>query len=141
MHSPVELDDDLRDAMADIGGDVKHIVSPNYEHVKFAKQWIDAFPSESPSPSPRKYLKKNQPAHQLPIQCTTHFYLHVHIDAAAYGCPGAMAKYPDIGYKQEVPTSAGEMPPGWPKEVEAVWFDCEKNPFTGKPFFNEVNFV
>ena len=106
VHSPVELDDDLRKALADIGGEVKHIVSPNYEHVKFAKQWIDAFP-----------------------------------DATGYGCPGAKAKYPSIGYDVEVPTSEGQLPSGWPAEIQPVWFDCEKNPFTGKPFFNEVNFV
>lgn len=26
-------------------GEVKHIVSPNYEHIKYAAQWIDAFPA------------------------------------------------------------------------------------------------
>ncbi|CAM9381047.1 unnamed protein product [Chrysoparadoxa australica] len=43
IHSPVDLDDDLRKALAEIGP-VKHIVSPNYEHLKWAPQWIEAFP-------------------------------------------------------------------------------------------------
>mmetsp|Transcript_36312 Transcript_36312/g.85181 ORF Transcript_36312/g.85181 Transcript_36312/m.85181 type:complete len:337 (-) Transcript_36312:1251-2261(-) len=106
VHSPVELDADMRSAISDIGGEVKYIVSPNYEHMKFAKQWFEAFPN-----------------------------------AAACGCPGIKEKYPDVGYQTEVPASDGSMPQGWPAEIEAIFFDCEKNPFTGKPFFNEVNFV
>lgn len=43
VHSPVELDDDLRSELAKIGN-VKYIVSPNSEHVKYAQQWIDAYP-------------------------------------------------------------------------------------------------
>lgn len=37
VHSPVNLDDDLAAALAEIG-EVKHIVTPNYEHTKFAQQ-------------------------------------------------------------------------------------------------------
>ncbi len=37
VHSPVELDDDLAAALGELG-EVKHIVSPNYEHTKYAKQ-------------------------------------------------------------------------------------------------------
>lgn len=39
VHSPVSLDDDLAAALAELG-EVKHIVSPNYEHTKFAQQVI-----------------------------------------------------------------------------------------------------
>ena len=38
VHSPVSLDDRLADAI-DAIGTVKHVVSPNYEHVKWAAQW------------------------------------------------------------------------------------------------------
>ena len=37
VHSPVQLDDTLAAALDELG-DVKHIVSPNYEHVKYAPQ-------------------------------------------------------------------------------------------------------
>ena len=37
LQSPVELTPELRDAINALGT-LKHIVSPNYEHVKFAKQ-------------------------------------------------------------------------------------------------------
>ncbi|KAK9904745.1 hypothetical protein WJX75_001725 [Coccomyxa subellipsoidea] len=43
VHSPVHLDDDLAAALATLG-DVKHIVSPNYEHTKYAQQWIERYP-------------------------------------------------------------------------------------------------
>mmetsp|Transcript_29165 Transcript_29165/g.93360 ORF Transcript_29165/g.93360 Transcript_29165/m.93360 type:complete len:232 (-) Transcript_29165:383-1078(-) len=43
VHSPVELDAALKKELADIGP-VECIVSPNYEHVKYAQQWIDAYP-------------------------------------------------------------------------------------------------
>ena len=43
IHSPIELDADTKAAVDELGL-VKHIVSPNYEHVKFARQWIEADP-------------------------------------------------------------------------------------------------
>jgi len=43
VHSPVNLDEPLRQALDKIGT-VKHVVSPNYEHVKYAKEWQEAFP-------------------------------------------------------------------------------------------------
>jgi hypothetical protein len=43
VHSPVALDQPLRDALAELGP-VKHIVTPNTEHQKWAPDWIRAFP-------------------------------------------------------------------------------------------------
>mmetsp|Transcript_33600 Transcript_33600/g.75425 ORF Transcript_33600/g.75425 Transcript_33600/m.75425 type:complete len:333 (+) Transcript_33600:20-1018(+) len=43
VHSPVELDEALRSSL-DALGPVRHIVSPNFEHVKWAAQWKEAFP-------------------------------------------------------------------------------------------------
>ena len=37
VHSPVSLDDELAAALAELG-DVKHIVTPNFEHTKYAQQ-------------------------------------------------------------------------------------------------------
>ena len=45
VHSPVEWDEDLGDAIDQLGGDIKHIVSPNYEHLKYAQQWNDIYPN------------------------------------------------------------------------------------------------
>ncbi|KAG5192403.1 hypothetical protein JKP88DRAFT_204283 [Tribonema minus] len=43
VHSPVELDPALQQTLAELGP-VRHVVSPNYEHVKYAQQWIHAYP-------------------------------------------------------------------------------------------------
>ncbi|KAG8468603.1 hypothetical protein KFE25_013686 [Diacronema lutheri] len=43
VHSPVALDDELRDALAALGK-VKHVVTPNTEHQKWARDWIEAYP-------------------------------------------------------------------------------------------------
>ncbi|CAE7366198.1 unnamed protein product [Symbiodinium natans] len=43
VHSPVDLDEELRKGLEQLGP-VRHIVSPNFEHVKWAAQWKGAFP-------------------------------------------------------------------------------------------------
>jgi hypothetical protein len=43
IHSPIDLDAMTKRAV-DALGPVKFIVSPNYEHVKYAKKWKDAYP-------------------------------------------------------------------------------------------------
>eukprot|EP00850_Spirogloea_muscicola_P010400 SM000061S19227 [mRNA] locus=s61:220750:222172:- [translate_table: standard] len=44
VHSPVPLDQPLREAI-DAIGPLRSIVSPNYEHSIYAQQWIDAYPA------------------------------------------------------------------------------------------------
>ena len=44
VHSPVELDADLDEALDELGP-VRHVVSPNYEHVKWAGAWKAAKPA------------------------------------------------------------------------------------------------
>lgn len=46
---------------------------------------------------------------------------------AAGGCAEAVLRM-NVGWRA-----------AWKGEIESCWFDCEKNPFTGKPFFNEVS--
>lgn len=114
IHSPVRLDKPLKDAIEKLGT-VKHVVSPNLEHVKFAKMWGEGFP-----------------------------------EANMWACPGMMER--EAGrWTGEIPYSA--RPPSYPgsnpSPVEGMWdwndvqplhFDTEVNPFTNKPFFNEVVF-
>ncbi|CAM9637297.1 unnamed protein product [Ectocarpus sp. 4 AP-2014] len=105
VHSPVDLDEPLKEALASLGP-VGHIVSPNYEHVKYAKQWVEAYPS-----------------------------------AISYACPGLAERQPEVGFTREVGASIeDESLPEWGDEIRACFMDCENNPFTGKPFFNEVVF-
>ncbi|EIE18708.1 hypothetical protein COCSUDRAFT_20322 [Coccomyxa subellipsoidea C-169] len=101
VHSPVQLDDDLAAALAELG-EVKHIVTPNYEHTKYAKQWIERYPG-----------------------------------ARSYACPGLKQKEPEVPYTTELGGGGGD-PPEWLGEVQSTWLSYERNPFNGKPFFNEV---
>lgn len=69
-----------------------------------------------------------------------------------WGCPGLSERMPEIQWKGEIP--AGYRPKDWKGKItstdpEGIWdtdtlqplhIDVEKNPFTGRPFFNEVIF-
>lgn len=123
IHSPVGLNPSLLEALDQLGT-VKHVVSPNYEHVKYAKEWADTFP-----------------------------------DAYIWGCPGLAEREPhvrwtgEIGYKTRPSgyidqyelgdakqiVNADERMWDW-SEIQPLHMDVEVNPFTGKPFFNEVVF-
>lgn len=114
IHSPIELDDSLQKALDQLGV-VTHVVSPNYEHVKYAQQWGEAFP-----------------------------------DAFMWACPGMMEKEPQVRWTGEIPFGCRPVEFGvqeewderlWdPNEIQPCHFDVEVNPFTLKPFFNEVVF-
>ena len=51
-------------------------------------------------------------------------------------CPGLPERLPDIKWSIELghQTNVDVL-----EEFDWVYFDCEENPFTGAPFFNEVN--
>lgn len=104
VHSPVDLDALTKNAI-DALGSVRHVVSPNFEHVKWAAQWKEAYP-----------------------------------DATLWGCPDMKQKYPEIPWDEELVDGEGNFG-GARAEFAATWFNCETNPFTGKPFFNETVFV
>ena len=44
VHSPIDLDEETKKEI-DALGTVKHIVSPNFEHLKYAKMWKRAYPN------------------------------------------------------------------------------------------------
>jgi hypothetical protein len=46
VHSPVGLDAATKNALRQLGN-VKYVISPNYEHVKFAEQWYKEYPDTS----------------------------------------------------------------------------------------------
>ncbi len=53
-------------------------------------------------------------------------------------CPGLPSRMPNVRWAMELTNDV--TPPLWPTEIEYIHFDCEVNPFTGRPFFNEVVF-
>ena len=42
IHSPVSLTEELVEVLEGLG-DVKWVVSPNYEHVKYAREWAERY--------------------------------------------------------------------------------------------------
>lgn len=140
IHTPVDLDGPLMAALHQLGsgnGDRGSgtgvdqqqqlqqytICAANYEHVKYANLWHINYP-------------------------------HAHM----WACPGLMERMPEIAWRGEIPH--GARPPGFrgttspttpTTSVDNGWdisnsvlqwlhIDVEHNPFTGRPFFNEVIF-
>jgi len=57
-------------------------------------------------------------------------------EANMYACPGLPLRMPHVKFDHELP----DVPETFAESVALRWMDCEVNPFTGKPFFNEVVF-
>jgi Domain of unknown function (DUF4336) len=117
IHSPIDLDVTTKSAIDQLGT-VKYVVSPNYEHLKYAEQWHKAYP-----------------------------------DAFMWGCPGLTERLPNIKWEGEIPTDIGlknfqelsktptSLTNCWDfDEIVPLHLNFEVNPFTGRPFFNEVIF-
>ena len=110
MHSPVELTPDPEIALAALGH-VKHIVTPNTEHQKYAPAWILAYPEAESYACPG--LRENNPSGgwQKTIGC----------DASGRW--------------------TSDAPPSWGGAIDVCWMDSERGPFMGgKQFFSEVVF-
>ena len=57
-------------------------------------------------------------------------------EAQVWACPGLSSRMPEVAWTHEFSSEPFNAPAG----LEALWLDVEVNPFTGKPFFNEVIF-
>lgn len=118
VHTPVNIDGPMQAALDKLGN-VKYVVASNYEHLKYTPAWYQTFP-----------------------------------DAEMWGCPGLAERMPEIKWMGEIPHDY--RPTGWkggdgsavPPEVnlwdtnvlQPLHLNIEKNPFTRRPFFNEVIF-
>jgi hypothetical protein len=121
VHSPVSLDGPMIQSIDKLGAPVTHVVTPNYEHTKFAFSWYQNYRS-----------------------------------AKFWGCPGLSERMPEIPWTGEIPFDY--RPVSWTfqdtskattKSIPGIWdtnilqplhINVELNPFTGRPFFNEVIF-
>lgn len=99
VHSPVDLTPELAAELKKIGGGVRVVIAPNFEHLRYSQQWAEAFPK-----------------------------------ADMWACPGLPDRMPEVKWNKEMMTESVD------DYLDLVWFNCEKNPFTGKAFFNEVVF-
>ena len=117
VHSPVSLDGPMMEAVKQLGTTVAFVVTPNYEHTKYASSWYQNY------------------------------------NATMVGCPGLAERMPEVQWTCEVPvgarpkgfdgsdTKASSLTDGWDTDIlEALHINIEENPFTGRPFFNEVVF-
>ena len=117
VHSPVGLDPPLIEALAKLGR-VAHVISPNYEHVKFARQWALQYPNANIWGCPG--LAEREPdtpwTGEVPFGARPRGF---HDDHGGSGAPEGMWDW---------------------EELQPLHMDIEVNPFTGRAFFNEVLF-
>lgn len=121
VHSPVSADGPMRQVIAAMPGKpvVQHVVSTNYEHLKFAPEWPRFYPD-------------------------AHFWGCPGLSERMADMPWT-GEIPDgyrpAGWKgaaQESPVLP-DTEPWWDRNlIEALHVNIEVNPATGKPFFNEV---
>jgi hypothetical protein len=123
VHSPIGLDPPLLEALQKLDGDVVHVISPNYEHVKYAKQWGDKFTEANMWGCPGLMEREEQ------VRWTGEIGFHAR--------PSGFAKW--SGLSEEVEVAKDPKMWDW-DELQPLHVDVEVNPFTGRPFFNEVVF-
>jgi len=122
VHSPVSLDGPLMAALNDIGT-VRHVVSPNYEHVKFAGMWGEAYPEACMWGCPG--MMEREPD----VRWTGEIPYGIRPNS---WCDGG-----------NNPTKQQQLqhPKLWDfRTIQPLHLDIENNPFTSNPFFNEVVF-
>lgn len=122
VHSPVGIDPPLIRSLEELG-EVKHVISPNYEHVKYAHQWAKQYPNAKIWGCPG--LMEREPD----VKWTG----EVPFGARPSGFFDNDNNRQDRSYDKHVDMWDWE-------ELEPLHIDTEVNPFTGKSFFNEVIF-
>ncbi|CAB9501040.1 Conserved hypothetical protein [Seminavis robusta] len=124
VHSPVGLDEPLKEALDKLGT-VKYVVSPNYEHLKFAPQWAAAYPDAHMWGCPG--LPERMPevdfAGEIPTQIRPSSW-----KAAKNDDDVVLANQVNLDNCWDL------------EEIQPLHIDVEVSPATGKPFFNEVVF-
>lgn len=68
----------------------------------------------------------------------TEEWANMYPEAIKIACPGLPQRLPDIKWSMEITIDDNKFSQEFRDTVEYVHFDCEINPFTNKPFFNEV---
>eukprot|EP00986_Skeletonema_menzelii_P004283 scaffold1453_cov140-Skeletonema_menzelii.AAC.6 len=117
VHSPVGIDPPLIRSLEELGT-VKHVISPNYEHVKYAHQWAEQYPNASIWGCPGLMER------EADVRWTG----EVPFGARPSGFRGGNQ---NIDEHEDM----------WDwEEFQPLHIDTEVNPFTGKSFFNEVVF-
>ena len=118
VHSPVGIDPPLIRSLEELGT-VKHVISPNYEHVKYAHQWAEQYPNANIWGCPGLMERE--------------------ADVRWTGEVPFGARPPGFRGGNQSNDNHDDMMWDW-EELQPLHIDTEVNPFTGKSFFNEVIF-
>jgi hypothetical protein len=121
VHSPVTADGPMKQVIENMPGKpvVQHVVSTNYEHLKFAPEWAAAYPDANFWGCPG--LAKRMPDMPWTGEMPDGY--------RPAGWKGAAVESPVL------PTTE----PWWDRNlIQALHVNMEVNPATGRPFFNEV---
>ena len=118
VHSPVGIDPPLIRSLEELGT-VKHVISPNYEHVKYAHQWAEQYPNANIWGCPGLMER------EADVRWT---------GEVPFGARPQRFRGGDHSNDDH-----DEMMWDW-EELQPLHIDTEVNPFTGKSFFNEVIF-
>ena len=120
VHSPVGIDPPLIRSLEELGK-VKHVISPNYEHVKYANQWAEQYPNANIWGCPGLMERETN------VRWTGEVPFGARPPAFHNG--GNNQSSDDEKKHQDM----------WDwDELQPLHIDTEVNPFTGKSFFNEV---
>ena len=118
VHSPVNVDGPMLQAIEKLGN-VKYVMSPNYEHLKFAASWYQNFPNAQMWGCPGLGERKQDVKWDGEIE---------------YG-------FRPKGWKGGDGTYVDPAKGLWDTDIlQPLHWNIEKNPFTGRPFFSEVIF-
>ncbi len=135
IHSPVQLDPTLIDALSQLGT-VSHIISPNYEHVKYAQQWAEQYPNAKVWGCPG--LMDRMPH----VRWTGELMEGTRPPGFIHNPPPRNKTTTNDTTTTESSVERDCIIDGmwdW-DEVQPLHIDTEVNPFTRRPFFNEVVF-
>jgi hypothetical protein len=123
VHSPVGADGPMQQVIQNmLPAKVEHVVSTNYEHLKFAPEWARAYPNANFWGCP------GLPDRMPDMPWTGEI-------------PDGYRPKGWKGAEQESPVlpDAGPGSGWWDRNlIQALHCNIEVNPATGKPFFNEV---
>jgi hypothetical protein len=127
VHSPVGIDGPLRDSMAKLGT-VKYVVSPNYEHVKFAPAWHLTYPEADmwACPGLSQRMENVKWKGEIPNGLRPPGWKKNNSSRQLQGATSDDDKSSSV-----VPEAM------WDTNIlQALHVNIEANPFTGKPFFS-----
>jgi hypothetical protein len=147
IHSPVQLDPPLISALSQLGT-VSHIISPNYEHVKYAQSWSEYYPHAKVWGCPG--LMDRMPHVRWTGELVEGTRPPGYYHSSSSNPTTTTTTTTTTTRDNTSTTTTTEMKGGgvgyidgmmwdW-NDVQPLHINTEVNPFTGRPFFNEIVF-